>query len=115
MVRILDFHSNDDGFKSCYPLQAIKFMFDSIISRMTSPTDAFKKGSFEPHPDDLVTQPYTQSDGSTVHALPKDCNQEVEELKNLFNTASHEAQTIFIQKIVRSYSDEVKEFLKEVN
>jgi hypothetical protein len=52
--------------------------------------------------------------GQTVHEVPKTMEQEFEEFKHFFNKCSHEGQTVIIQRIVKSYPDEVKEFLKEV-
>ena len=81
----------------------------------TNPEDAIiKKDKIESSPDDITLEPTTDKFGIGIHAMPKDFNQEVEELKQVFNTSSHEAQTIFIQKMVKAYPEEVIEFLKEL-
>lgn len=67
------------------------------------------------HPNDYIdTVKTTDKFGKTIYAVPKSMDQELEEFKHFFNSCSHEGQTLIIQKIVRSYADEVREFLKEV-
>ena len=81
----------------------------------TNPEDAIiKKDRIEPSPDDIILAPTKDKFGIDIHAMPKDFNQEVEDLKQLFNTSSHEAQNIFIQNMVRAYPEDVREFLKEL-
>lgn len=89
-------------------------MFKSMFNGWTDPKEAIQKGKFAPSEDDIVLEPQKDKFGSTIYGMPKDLNVEIQEMISLFNSSSPEAQTVFIQKIVKNYPDEVVEFLKEL-
>lgn len=84
-----------------------------MFKGFTDPNGAISRGHFPPQEDDIVLEPTKNSFGETIHAMPKDFNQEVQEMISSFNAASNEAQLIFIQKIVKNYPREVAEFYNE--
>ena len=90
-------------------------LFSDFLGKHTGPNDHIQAGKFDFQDGDIDLEPSTDVHGNTTHAMSKDLNQELEELKNAFNSSSPEAQKFFVQKIVRTYPDEVREFLKEVS
>ena len=90
-------------------------LFSDFLGKHTGPNDHLQAGNFEMGPDDIDLEPSTDHLGNTTHAAPKNVDQELDVLKSTFNSTSGQAQTIFIQKIVKCYTDEVREFLKEVS
>ena len=90
-------------------------LFSDFLGKHTGPNDHLQAGRFEMGPDDLDAVPTTNKAGDVVHEVPKDLNQEINEIKEAFNNASEPARVVFIQKLVRSYPDEVREYLKEVS
>ena len=89
--------------------------FGSILGKYTRPEDSIKLGSFESRPDDIDLEPQQDKYGHTIHAMQPDVNTEIDELKSAFNNASESARVVFMQKLVRAFPDEVREYLKEVN
>ena len=87
-------------------------LFGSFSNKYTDPNGYTK---IEPKEDDITLEPTVNSFGDTVHSMPKDINQEVDELKTVFNSASEQARVIFINRLVKAYPDEVREHLRDVS